>query len=158
VLTHLTDAPRRAHVIADNKLALNAGWDEQLLRLEVADLAAMAFDLSLIGFGEAEQTALLAPRTAGLTDPDDAPEPPEHPISEPGDLWLLGQIAKPQRSETGHSTQKPVECMHRPYGEQFGARPGGLRAVQRLGHDDRRQRRARPAGRTAFGNAGSPPR
>ena len=88
-LAHLSAAQRRAYILADNKLALNAGWDEALLRLEVADLAEMAFDLSLIGFGEDEQAALLATKD-GLTDPDEAPEPPAHPVTEPGDLWLLG--------------------------------------------------------------------
>src|SRR5580704_12778241 len=88
-LAHLNPAQRRAYILADNKLALNAGWDEQLLRLEVADLAGMAFDLSLMGFGESEQAALLAAQ-GGLTDPDATPEP-EDPISELGDLWLLGR-------------------------------------------------------------------
>lgn len=88
-LAGLSEAQRRAYILADNKLALNAGWDEQLLRLEVADLAGMAFDLSLIGFGESEQAALLAAQ-GGLTDPDDTPEPPADPTTRPGDLWLLG--------------------------------------------------------------------
>jgi ParB-like chromosome segregation protein Spo0J len=88
-LAHLSPAQRRAYILADNKLALNAGWDEQLLRLEVADLAGMAFDLSLIGFGQSEQAALLAAQ-GGLTDPDDTPEPPADPTTRPGDLWLLG--------------------------------------------------------------------
>jgi DNA modification methylase len=85
-----SEAQRRAYILADNQLALNAGWDESLLRLELADLRDMAFDLSLIGFGEAEQAALLD-NTEGLTDPDDAQAAPEHPVSEPGDLWLLGR-------------------------------------------------------------------
>ena len=97
-LAHLSETQRRAYIIADNKLALNAGWDEQLLRLEVADLAGMAFDLSLIGFGESEQARLL-PAHDGLTDPDDTPEP-EDPISELGDLWLLGR----HRLSCGDST------------------------------------------------------
>jgi ParB-like chromosome segregation protein Spo0J len=85
-----SEAQRRAYVLADNQLALNAGWDESLLRLELADLRDMAFDLSLIGFGEEQQASLLADRTEGLTDPDDAPEAPEHPVTLTGDLWLLG--------------------------------------------------------------------
>ena len=64
-----------------NKLALNAGWDEALLCVEMADLRGMAFDLSLVGFGEAEQAALLD-KTDGLTDPDDAPAAPEHPVTQ----------------------------------------------------------------------------
>jgi DNA modification methylase len=89
-LAGLSEAQRRAYILADNKLALNAGWDEALLRVELADLRGMAFDLSLIGFGEAEQAAILN-KTEGLTDPDDAPAAPEHPVSELGDLWLLGR-------------------------------------------------------------------
>jgi ParB-like chromosome segregation protein Spo0J len=58
-LSGLSETQRRAYIIADNKLALNAGWDEALLRVELGDLRGMAFDLSVIGFGEAEQAALL---------------------------------------------------------------------------------------------------
>jgi DNA modification methylase len=89
-LAGLSDAQRRAYVLTDNKLALNAGWDEALLRIELADLRGMGFDLSLMGFGEAEQAAILD-KTQGLTDPDEAPAAPEHPVSRPGDLWLLGR-------------------------------------------------------------------
>lgn len=200
-LTGLTEAQKRAYVIADNKLALNAGWDMELLSSEIAGLGEEGFDLSLLGFNENELAALLAEKTEGLTDPDEIPNPPEIPVSSPGDVWLLGrhrivcgdstdadtvakclngvvphlmvtdppygveydaatqlgrqawaksqlvmsrghyhpqhescwyaargtanwagdrkqttlwQIDKPQKSETGHSTQKPVECMKRP--------------------------------------------
>ena len=88
-VAYLTDAQRRA-IIADNKLALNAGWDEELLKLELGELKFGGFDVSLTGFGELELDALLAEKTEGRTDPDDVPPPPEHPVSEPGDLWLLG--------------------------------------------------------------------
>lgn len=92
VATGWTQAQKRAYVLADNQLAINgAGWDESLLRVEMADLRDMAFDLSLIGFGEDEQAGLLADKAEGLTDPDDAPEPPEQPVSVLGDLWLLGR-------------------------------------------------------------------
>jgi DNA modification methylase len=84
-----SEAQRRAYIIADNKIALNAGWDEALLRLELADLNDMAFDLSLIGFGEAEQADLL--RRGGLTDPDEAPPLAEVPVSRPDDLWVCGR-------------------------------------------------------------------
>jgi DNA modification methylase len=89
-LAHLSPAQRRAYIIADNKLALNADWDPELLKLEMADLAEMQFDLSLTGFSEGELAGLLN-TSEGLTDPDDAPEPPAHPVSELGDLWLLGR-------------------------------------------------------------------
>lgn len=90
-LAHLTETQRRAYVIADNKLALNAGWDEQLLAAELIDLEALDFDLGLIGFDPDEVTALVAARNPGLTDPDEAPGLPAVPASAPGDLWALGR-------------------------------------------------------------------
>jgi DNA modification methylase len=91
-LAHLTDAQKRAYVIADNKLALNAGWDEAMLKLELADLKALDFDLDLTGFNTDEIDALLAePGTEGLTDPDDTPEPPVEPVTRLGDVWVCGQ-------------------------------------------------------------------
>jgi len=91
-LSHLSDAQKRAYVIADNKLALNAGWDEAMLKLELADLKTLDFDLNLTGFNTAEIDALLADKgTDGLTDPDDAPEPPVEPVTRLGDVWVCGQ-------------------------------------------------------------------
>jgi site-specific DNA-methyltransferase (adenine-specific) len=91
-LVHLTDAQKRAYVIADNKLALNAGWDEAMLKLELADLKALDFDLDLTGFDTDEIDALLAEKGAeGLTDPDDTPEPPVEPVTRLGDVWVCGQ-------------------------------------------------------------------
>lgn len=91
-LSHLTEAQKRAYVIADNKLALNAGWDEAMLKLELSDLKMLNFDLDLTGFSTDEIDALLAKKgTEGLTDPDDAPEPPVEPISRLGDVWICGQ-------------------------------------------------------------------
>lgn len=90
-LSHMTEAQRRAYVIADNKLAENAGWDTDLLKLEVADLGALDFDLSLLGFDDAALAGLLAPpATEGQTDPDAVPEPPADPVSVLGDVWVLG--------------------------------------------------------------------
>lgn len=86
-----TEAQKRAYVLADNKLALNAGWDAELLRVELTDLQAFDFDLGLTGFSDDELAALTADKTDGLTDPDAAPNPPEIPVSCPGDVWLLGQ-------------------------------------------------------------------
>ena len=85
-----TEAQKRAYVIADNKLTENAGWDKELLRLEVADLAEMGFDLPLMGFSEAELASLAASANPGLTDPDEVPDLPATPVSHPGDLWLCG--------------------------------------------------------------------
>lgn len=91
VLAGLSDAQKAALRIADNKLALNATWDDDLLRTELADLRDLGFDLSLTGFGEEELGALFADANAGLTDPDDVPEPPAEPVSQLGDVWLLGR-------------------------------------------------------------------
>jgi DNA modification methylase len=86
-----TEAQRRAYVLADNKLALNAGWDEGLLRVELADLQAGGFDLGLAGFEATELEALLSEANPGLTDPDDAPEVQGREVSALGDVWLLGR-------------------------------------------------------------------
>src|SRR3954463_2819423 len=86
-----TEAQKKAYAIADNKLALNAGWDEALLGLELGELEVLGFDLDLIGFSETERLALASHANAGLTDPDDVPELPENPVSMAGDIWLLGR-------------------------------------------------------------------
>jgi ParB-like chromosome segregation protein Spo0J len=91
-LAHMTEAQKRAYVLADNQLALNAGWDEALLRLELADLSELGFDLGLIGFAEGELERLLSGETrTGLIEDDDAPALPEQAITRPGDLWVLGE-------------------------------------------------------------------
>ena len=90
-LSHLSPAQRRAYVIADNKLALNAGWDDDLLRLELGDLRDQGFDLGLTGFDIGEINDLLVDETDGLTDPDDIPPAPARPVTRRGDLWLLGR-------------------------------------------------------------------
>lgn len=87
----MTEAQKRAYVIADNKLAENAGWDEELLALELGELKADGFDLDLIGFDVEDLGKLLEPDAmTGLTDDDDAPEVAEVAISRPGDVWVLG--------------------------------------------------------------------
>ena len=90
VATGWTEAQRRAYVIFDNKVALNAGWDAELLPIELGDLKGMGFDLTLTGFGELELGKLLL-GADGDGDPDEAPEPPVDPISKPGDLWICGE-------------------------------------------------------------------
>jgi DNA modification methylase len=92
VLDHLTEAQKRAYILADNQLALNAGWDDTLLAAELAALQREDFDVSLIGFEAEELARLLAAQDAaeGLTDEDAVPELPETPISALGDLWILG--------------------------------------------------------------------
>jgi DNA modification methylase len=91
VATGWTDAQKRAYAIADNKLTLNGGWDEELLGLEFGELELLGFDLSLTGFSDAERAALASHGTEGLTDPDETPEVPAEPVSTTGDLWILGQ-------------------------------------------------------------------
>lgn len=93
-LEGLTETQRRAYVIADNKLALNAGWDDEMLAVEIAALEADNFDLSLIGFSDEELNALSAEADKteeGLTDDDEVPEVPVDPVTKPGDVWLLGK-------------------------------------------------------------------
>ncbi len=89
-LGHLTDAQRRAYIIADNRLAENAGWDLAMLRIELGDLAGLDFDLSLMGFSDDELSGVMADRTSGLTEPDTVPDVPDTPISVLGDVWKLG--------------------------------------------------------------------
>lgn len=91
VLDHLTETQKRAYVIADNKLALNAGWDNDLLRDEMNALAEEDFDLDLLGFDGAELDEILFSDEEATSDEDDAvPETPIEPISKTGDLWKLG--------------------------------------------------------------------
>ncbi len=92
-LAHLTESQKRAYVLADNKLAENAGWDDELLRIELEALQAAGFDLSLTGFVDDELAALMAELAGneGLTDDDAVPEVTEDPVSQPGDMWLLGE-------------------------------------------------------------------
>jgi DNA modification methylase len=91
VLEGLSDAQKQALRVADNKLALNAGWDDDLLRTELMDLRDVGFDLSVIGFGDDELASIFADANAGLTDPDDVPEAPLEPVTQLGDVWLLGR-------------------------------------------------------------------
>jgi DNA modification methylase len=99
-----SEGKKRAYVIADNKLALNAGWDLDLLKVELGDLKLEGFDLGLTGFGELELSELLVDTSAGLTDPDSVPEPPANPLSHLGDVWLLGK----HRLVCGDSTDREV--------------------------------------------------
>jgi len=88
-LAHLSDNQRKALIIADNKLALNADWDNDILALELSDLSAADYDLDILGFDNEEVGKLLKTETEGLTDEDEVPEAPE-PITKLGDVWILG--------------------------------------------------------------------
>jgi DNA modification methylase len=91
-LGHLSDEQRRAYIITDNKLAENAGWNAEMLQLEMADLNASGFDMGLLGFNDQDLATYLQPiqPTNGLTDPDDVPLVAPQPSSRRGDLWMLG--------------------------------------------------------------------
>ena len=114
VLDHLTPTQRRAYILADNQLALQAGWDEELLAAELAELSAAGFDLSLTGFSDDELAGLLsdiedtadseeAPSIGEPTD-EDIPDAPTTPVSQPGDVWQLGS----HRLICGDSTDPAV--------------------------------------------------
>ena len=92
VATDLTPEQARAYRIADNQTASIAEWDMELLPIELTALQGMDVDLGLLGFDEVELARLLDPAVKqGLTDPNEIPGPPDKPITQPGDLWLLGQ-------------------------------------------------------------------
>jgi DNA modification methylase len=92
ILDHLTETQKRAYILADNQLALNAGWDESLLRIELAALQEEEFNLNVVGFEDEELARMLAAQDAaeGLTDEDAVPDLPETPVSAAGDVWILG--------------------------------------------------------------------
>lgn len=91
-LSHLSPTQKKALIIADNKLALNAGWDNEMLALEFEELEIEGFDLALTGFGEDERDALKPEQvTEGLTDEDAVPDVPVEPKTKPGDIYLLGK-------------------------------------------------------------------
>lgn len=151
-----TEAQKRAYVIADNKLAENAGWDISLLRMEIGELKAMDFDLSLTGFDPSGITSLLN-TTGGETDPDDVPAESTGPATaRRGDVWTLGR----HRLMCGDSTsaedvvalldgRKPhLMVTDPPYGVEYDAdwrnkalraddTPSDGRAVGKVANDDR---------------------
>ena len=90
-LSHLSTAQKKAYIIADNKLALNSGWNDALLALEFADLNELGFDLELTGFSLEQIAALdVEEIPEGLTDEDSVPELPIEPVTKLGDVWLCG--------------------------------------------------------------------
>ena len=127
-LGHLTQAQKRAYILADNKLAERAGWDRDLLALEVGELSELGLDLATLGFEAGEIDALLH---AGQLDPreEETPEPPAEPVSRPGDLWLLGRAPGALRRR------------HRPRG---GGAAAGRRRAAPHGRGSALRRRLRP--------------
>ena len=91
-LGHLSPEQKKAYILADNRIALNSGWDEELLKLELQELQGVDFDLDLLGFGDDEIERLLNGDQVGggLTEDDAIPEAPVDPVSRTGDLWILG--------------------------------------------------------------------
>jgi site-specific DNA-methyltransferase (adenine-specific) len=100
-LSHLTPAQRRQYVVADNKLALNAGWDEEMLAAEIALMAEEGSGLDVLGFTADELAEIQAETTEGETDPDETPQAPVQPASVLGDVWVMGN----HRVMCGSSTE-----------------------------------------------------
>jgi DNA modification methylase len=138
ILDGLSAAQRKAYIIADNKLALNAGWDDEMLRLEFEELSDIGFDLELTGFTldeiEAMEPEEMPPE--GLTDEDAVPDTPETPVTVEGDIWVLGN----HRLMCGDSTS--IDAVDRlmdgvapnlmvtdpPYGVNYDPQVGAKRA------------------------------
>lgn len=95
-----SEAQKQAYVLADNQLALNAGWDMSRLAVELSDLQGLGFEMSLLGFSERDMRAAMG--APGLTDPDEVPEAPASPTAKLGDVWLLG----PHRLVCGDATEE----------------------------------------------------
>jgi len=158
-----TEAQKRAYVLADNKLALNAGWDMELLKVELLDLDHENFDLGLVGFNEDELANIFAPTfdDEDVARAEETPEPPVNPVTVLGDVWILGN----HRIVCGDSTKaddvakalngvKPhLMVTDPPYGVEYDAnwrndalagKPradgkigGGGRAVGKVENDDK---------------------
>jgi len=135
-LAYLTPTQKRAYVIGDNRLALDAGWDEELLALELAELSESGYDLALTGFDDSEIERLLATdlddegktkdADAENDASDEVPEAPANPVSRPGDVWLLGthrlicgDAANPKTVSALMAGEQAVLCFTSPpYGNQ----------------------------------------
>ncbi|WP_277996258.1 site-specific DNA-methyltransferase [Afipia carboxidovorans] len=137
-LSHLSPAERRAYVLADNKLALNAGWDSEILAIELQALIDVDFDVSLTGFSLAETDLVLdqaGERSAEEVAPADVvPEPPATPVSRRGDLWSLGRhrlLCGDARSRTDYGLllgNEPVDLVFTdpPYNVPIDGHVSGL--------------------------------
>lgn len=100
IADHLTPEQLRAYMLADNRIQLDSGWNEDILKIELNELAGMDFDLSLTGFDLTEISGHV--RHGAIEGEDDAPEPEENPVSKLGDIWILGN----HRVMCGDSTKK----------------------------------------------------
>ncbi len=138
LIDHLSETQKKAYILADNKLALDAGWDDNLLRMEFLDLQLQGYDLELSGFESIEIDALLSDiedENPGLTDQDDVPDPPLIPVSREGDLWLLGNhrllcgdttSAAAMRVLMGGGVATMV-CTDPPYNVDYKAKAGKIK-------------------------------
>jgi DNA modification methylase len=129
ILDHLTESQKRAYIIADNQLAMQAGWDDALLAEQLAALQGEDFNLDLLGFDDDELDRLL--RNEPVPDEDAVPEPPDTPVTRLGDVWLLGASPRQHRVLCGDATnavdvakllgeRKPrLLCTDPPYGIQL---------------------------------------
>jgi hypothetical protein len=116
-LRGLTELQRRQLVLADNRIALNAGWDLEMLRVELTDLSALGADLSTLGFTPKELAAALTPAGAlGLTDEDEVPELAQAAVTRIGDVWCLGT----HRVACGDSTHAAKLCIDADPRKQWG--------------------------------------
>ena len=109
-LGHLSEAQKRAYILADNRLAEQAGWDRDLLSLELGELSDLGVDLDMLGFDASELDDLLFHDAADPRE-EETPEPPDNPVSRPGDLWCLG----PHRLLCGDATDS--DCVKRLLGD-----------------------------------------
>lgn len=91
-LSGLTEAQKRAYILADNRLALDAGWDEEMLKLEFAELEKEGFELSKTGFSDEEIREMMADLDREVDGVEDVetPEPPKNPKTKRGEVWILG--------------------------------------------------------------------
>ena len=119
-LAGLSDVQKRAYILADNRLALDAGWDSEMLSLELGDLKDAGGDLGLTGFTDEELDELLANPTESVEgDEDEAPEPQEAPVSKRGDVWILG----------AHRVMCGDACSADDISKLFGSTGGGAPTV-----------------------------
>ena len=142
-LAHLSTAQKRAYVIADNRLALDAGWDEEMLALELAELSEVGYELSLTGFEDGELQDLLAsaeepdadaPHDDAADDADDVPDAPATPVSRVGDVWAIGahrlicgDAADADVVATLMASERAALCFTSPpYGNQRDYTTGGI--------------------------------
>jgi DNA modification methylase len=156
VATGWSDAQKKAYILADNQLALNAGWDIELLKVEIGELGAEGFDLGLIGFGDDFLAGLLNTGNEGLTDPDDVPEPPAEPVTVLGDVYVLGKhrlvcgdstsadaVAKALNGVAPHLmvTDPPYGVVYdanwRNEADRANGKPFGARAIGKVENDDK---------------------